>query len=418
MKRILVVDDSETVLSILKKEIDQHDDIEAIYAKNYKDAARIINDYKNNIHAALLDINLPDAPNGEVISLANSYNIPVIVLTASMTKEVRNTIHKKDIVTYILKNNKLSIKHAINAIERVLKNYDTTVLVVDDSKTYRTTLSLFLRQNHLNVVEAENGQIALDILQKNTQNISIVITDYIMPVMDGLELTINIREKYSKYQLGIIVISTIGDKDTIADFLKFGANDFIIKPFTKNEVVTRINSNLELLELFEKITNMANRDFLTGAYNRRYFFDIGNSIFLNAKRNRSSIAVASLDIDNFKKINDVYGHHVGDIAIKEIKRILDKNLTRPSIFARFGGEEFCILIQDAKVEDIKNLFEKIRQDCESNKIIINECAISYTVSFGIAYGMLQSLEHMIKLSDKALYDAKENGKNQVVIRNT
>ena len=111
MKRILVVDDSETVLSILKNEIDQHDDVVAIYAKNYKDDERNIHYYKNNIHAALLDINLPDAKNGEVISLANLYNIPVIVLTALLSKEVRNTIHKMDIITYILKNNKLSIKN-------------------------------------------------------------------------------------------------------------------------------------------------------------------------------------------------------------------------------------------------------------------------------------------------------------------
>lgn len=418
MKKILVVDDSESVLSVLKLEIEQHSDIEAIYAKSYQDAEIKMKEQHEEIHAALLDINLPDAPNGEVISLANLYNIPVVVLTASLTKEVRNTIHKKDIIAYVLKNTPASIKLALKAIKRTLNNYDATVMVVDDSKQYRTTLSSYLKQNHLNVVEAENGQIALDILNNNTQKISLVIVDYEMPVMDGLELTINIRERFSKYQLGIIAISSTDDKDIIADFLKFGANDYIVKPFAKNEVVTRINANLELLDLFEQISNMANRDFMTGIYNRRYFFNIGGEIFLKAKKNNSPVAVATLDIDDFKRINDTYGHDVGDVAIKEIKTILDRHLIMPNLVARFGGEEFCILIDDITPEYLKELFGNIRRDFEENRIEIKGGNISYTVSFGIAYGISKSLDDMVKLSDEALYDAKENGKNQIVIRNT
>ena len=122
-----------------------------------------------------------------------------------------------------------------------------------------------------------------------------------------------------------------------------------------------------------------------------------------------------LDIDKFKNINDTYGHDVGDIAIKEIKRILDETLRESDLVARFGGEEFCIVLEEITLEDTKALFERIRKRFEDNVIEIKDTKISYTVSFGVAYGMDTSLEEMVKLSDHALYYAKENGRNQVRI---
>jgi len=161
---------------------------------------------------------------------------------------------------------------------------------------------------------------------------------------------------------------------------------------------------------------MANKDFMTGAYNRRYFFDAGEAIFLKAKRKEKAVAVTMIDIDNFKNINDTYGHDIGDLAIKEIKRVLDKNLRASDLMARFGGEEFCIILEEISEEDVKKLFEKIRKEFEANVIDVDEVEIKYTVSFGIAYGLLGSLEEMVILSDNALYESKESGRNRVTLR--
>ena len=133
------------------------------------------------------------------------------------------------------------------------------------------------------------------------------------------------------------------------------------------------------------------------------------------KEKKQFLTVAMLDIDKFKNINDTHGHDVGDIAIKEIKRILDETLRTSDLVARFGGEEFCIVLEDISVADTKALFEKVRKRFEDNIIKVNETEISYTVSFGVAYGMADSLDEMVKLSDHALYYAKENGRNQVKI---
>jgi diguanylate cyclase (GGDEF)-like protein len=268
---------------------------------------------------------------------------------------------------------------------------------------------------HLNILEAENGREALDMINDEKNNINLVITDYQMPEMDGLDLTFTLREQYTKAELSIIAVSAAEDEETLSKFLKFGANDFINKPPTPSEVITTVNSNLEILNLFEQVRNLANRDFLTGAYNRRYFFDAGSAIFSKVKRKKLPLAVAMLDIDKFKNINDTYGHDVGDIAIKEIKRILDETLRASDLVARFGGEEFCIVLEDITLEDTKSLFERIRKRFEDNVIQINDTEISYTVSLGVAYGMEKSLDEMVKLSDEALYFSKENGRNQVKI---
>ena len=336
MKKVLVVDDSKTVLSLLKIELDDYDDIEPYFAESFKEATQLIRQNQNHFHAALLDLNLPDAENGEIVRLANSHKIPAVILSATLDEELKESISKRDIVDFVLKDDPASIKFAVKAIRRKIKNYDTTILVVDDSLVYRSSIVGVLQRLHINTLEAVDGESALEVLEKNPQ-ISLVITDYEMPKLDGHELTFKIRQRYKKDQLAIIAISSLDKQETITKFLRFGANDFIHKPFSDNEIITRIHANLELLDLFSQIKDMANKDFLTDLYNRRYFFDAGKPIFSKNRRKKLSVAVAMVDIDKFKIINDTYGHDIGDIAIKEVKSILENNLRGSDLIARFGG---------------------------------------------------------------------------------
>jgi len=166
------------------------------------------------------------------------------------------------------------------------------------------------------------------------------------------------------------------------------------------------------------LEEQATKDYLSGAYNRRYFFDIGSSLFLKAQRKKSAVAVVMLDIDDFKKVNDVYGHKAGDKGIVHIKKVLEANLRKSDLFARFGGEEFCILLDDISLKDVTMLLEKIRKEFEVSVLRDSKNQFSFTVSFGVAYGMMDSLEDMINLADKALYKAKSKGKNNVTIYET
>lgn len=154
---------------------------------------------------------------------------------------------------------------------------------------------------------------------------------------------------------------------------------------------------------------------MTGSFNRRYFFEATEAILAKNKRKDQALAVATLDIDFFKKVNDTYGHDVGDLAIQEIAIILDKTLRKSDLSARFGGEEYCILLEDISREDTQALFEKVRAAFEVNEITTGEITLKYTVSLGIAYGKSTDINALIKVSDDALYEAKDTGRNKVVI---
>ena len=414
-KNILIVDDSKVVRSIVKKAFIRCPDIDAklIIAESYKESVELL---KSHIfHVAILDVNLPDAPNGEVIDLLLEKDVPVVVLTGSMNESTKNIILEKNIIEYISKNSPQSINYLISVVKRALNNYDDTVLIVDDSKSSRALTRQYLEVLHVKILESSSAEEAIDMLNSSNDEISLLLTDYEMPGKNGMELTLELRQKYSKDKLSIIAISASDNSSVATAFLRHGANDYITKPFTSEELSTRVNVNLELIDLFHQARDNAHRDFLTGMYNRRYFYESATAIVEKSKRKQHPVAVIMIDIDHFKAINDTYGHSMGDMALKEIPRILKKNLRSSDLVARFGGEEFCILLDEIKLEEVEKKFESIRRVIEENVISYEVISFYYTVSIGIFYGLKDTLERMITLSDDALYKAKESGRNKIVV---
>ena len=251
IKTVLIVDHSEFILNSLEKEINKELDVRILKAANFKDAMNYLLK-EEIIHLAVIDLNLSSAQNGKVINYARKKDIPSIVLTETFNEELKDIILKKDIVDYIIKNSPKSINKVANIVRRILKNYDTNVMVVEDSAVQSAIAVEKLKKMKLNVTAAVNGQEALDIIKKDDKKYSLILTDYNMPVMDGMELTFKLREIYNKDSLGIIVLSSSDQPEISTIFIKIGANDFINKPYTDVEFKTRINSNLELLDIFEQ----------------------------------------------------------------------------------------------------------------------------------------------------------------------
>ncbi len=416
-KKVLIIEDSKTTCQLIALNFEEHmNNVELVFAHDYSEASKILRQHQSAFHAAIVDLNLPDTLIGDAVKLVNAHHIPIVVYSSTLDEEVKKAVYKPEVINYISKTSAYSTDKIRKAVEEILRRYDTTVLVVDDSKLYRDEIKKTLTSQHINVIEAENGADALKVLFSKEHDIKLVLTDYNMPEIDGLELTIAIREQFDKDQLGILIMSGVDERETINDFIKMGANDYVVKPFDKDELLTRINANLELLDLFRKVRDMANKDYMTGAYNRRYFFDVASRIVEKNRRKNQPVAVATVDIDKFKSINDTYGHDVGDIAIKEMKHVFDNHLRMSDLSARFGGEEFCILLEEISLEHTKTLFEKIRKTFEENILEYNDGSqISYTVSIGVYYGSAGDIDTMVKRSDEALYEAKEGGRNQVCI---
>lgn len=416
MKTVLLVDDDPIVLNILRdKLLLKMQNLNILSAVTYKEAVKHILDKNQNIDVAILDLNLPDVESGAIVEYAMKKNLPTIVLTATGNSNLKNVLTQNKILDYIIKGGKRGIDHAVESTMKVLKNQGKNILVVDDSSVQLSIAVKILERMKFNISTASNGLEAYGILHNSNIKFSLVLTDFNMPKMDGMDLTLKIREEFDKDELSIIVLSANDTPDLSSQFISVGANDFLNKPYSEIELITRINSNLELLELFERTRDMANKDFMTGSYNRRYFFEVGQSIFSNAKRNNRGVAVAMFDIDKFKNINDTYGHDVGDVAIIEVANILNKYLRESDLIARFGGEEFCVLLENISLEEVSVLFEKIRLVFEKNIIKVNDLEIQFTTSIGICFGMEDDLESMIKKSDDGLYFCKNNGRNQIAI---
>ncbi len=215
-------------------------------------------------------------------------------------------------------------------------------------------------------------------------------------------------------ELSIIALSGANEKRLIPKFLKYGANDFIEKSSSMEEIIARLMSNINTLELIEEIKDKANKDFLTGLHNRRYLFDIGKNIYEKSKKEKLSICTAILDIDNFKKINDTYGHDIGDIAIQTIANNLVKYMPKNSILARLGGEEFCVLVPNIKNETIFKALDLLRIATQDNTLQIGDISFNYTISIGVTFKYGKNIDEMLKKADEALYMAKSSGRNKII----
>lgn len=413
MERILLVEDNKSLSKLISLKISSALSFEVDIAYSFKEAQLFMRKHKYFI--ALLDINLPDAPNGEIVDSVIENKIPAIVLSGNMNKAFRREMLKKEIIDYVGKGGIEDIDYIIQTISRLDKNRQHKVLVVDDSRIVRSKMQNILENLFFKVYAVGHGEEALGML-KEFPDIRIVITDYAMPVMDGLELTKTIRKEFKKDQLSILAVSANDDEEVSAMFLKSGATDFIKKPFSKEEFSCRVNNTIEALENIDIITNQASRDALTGLYNRRYFFEKMTRFFEKSIANEREFVIAMIDIDNFKQINDAFGHDAGDRTIIYLSEILRANLQENDMVARFGDTEFCLVLKDKSRESGTVALEELRRKIENSLLLLEDGReISFTVSVGATSQYENTLDEMVNQADMMLYNAKHSGKNRVEV---
>jgi diguanylate cyclase (GGDEF)-like protein len=412
--RILIIEDDIAFSRLVINRLDEANTFESVQAMSFAEASALLKT-DSNFLLALVDLHLPDAESNNIVDLVKNYNIPVVVNTSDISDKVRELIWSKNIVDYVIKEGPHTLDYLYKLVTRISRNSNIKILVVDDSKLARTHERDLLEVHLYNVFEAASGEEALKILHENP-DIRLVIVDYNMPGMDGIELTRNIRSKFSMDKLGIIGLSSINDQKLSVNFIKNGANDFINKPFLAEQLYCRITQNIELLEQFDIIRQMSSMDYLTKLYNRRYLINVGEILFNNAKRSDSSLVLALIDIDHFKKINDTYGHESGDLVLINLAAVLKQSFRKSDVVSRYGGEEFCVLANNMNIDNSFQIFDQLRSKVE-NAVIANigNKDLQITISIGVCCEPGDSLNDMINEADKKLYEAKRNGRNRVVI---
>ena len=407
MKKLLIIEDNKTYCNNLKKEIES----KLYYLVDTVNSSKELENLDiESYNLIIADIFLDDDNDESYLKRLSTKNTPILLMTASADRNIKDDILKlKNVIDFILKTDSNRFDQIIDKIKILTYIEKIDILVVDDSKTsqfinLKTIKDLYPRTNSL---VANNGEEALKKIENN-KNIRLIITDYEMPKMDGIVLTKNIRRKYSFDEKIVIAISGNTERDTSSRFLKVGANDFLHKPFNKEELKCRIDNNIKIAMLLEEIKDMAYRDALTKLYNRRYFYEIATKTFATKNREKFDLSVIMLDIDHFKRLNDTYGHQTGDLALQNFASVLMKNLRKNDILARYGGEEFIVLTIGSNVKKAFLVAEtKIRKAIEDMYFKNEEgITIHFTVSAGVS-DKGNTLDEMIKNADEMLYKAKE-----------
>lgn len=410
MKKILVVEDSGMVMKILRHLVGQFAQYQPLFAASMAEVEKLLAEHQD-IFAALVDLNLPDAPNGEVVDFILGKKIPSIVLTGTYDEKRREELFNKGVVDYVTKEGRYAYNKAVSLIPRLEKNQRIKVLVVDDSDMSRKHVCNLLRRHLFQIVEAVDGVDAIKVLLENP-DIKLLITDYNMPRMDGFELVRNLRYKYDKTDLIIIGVSGESRDALSAKFIKQGANDFLRKPFLPEELYCRVIHNIEYLELIEKVTDAAQRDHLTQLHHRHYFFNAAREIFQNAQEKSIPLALAVINIDNFREINTSYGHEWGDIALKHIAACLQNMLGR-FLLCRADGDDFFVLMAGIDNEKAVEFTSRVRQLLSEQACVLSGELRNFYCSVGVSNQMSSGIDDQLVHATTLLRLAKESGGNMV-----
>ncbi|MBC3766547.1 GGDEF domain-containing response regulator [Neptunicella marina] len=407
--KVLVIEDSTTITRVLQRVVEKAG-YEAVCASSLFQARHLFDqDMPESFLCAIVDFHLPDAPMGESIDFTIESYIPTIVVTGREDEETREIIVSKPIVDYFTKGNNQFYEYLSRLLVRLQKNKQIGILVAEGSRQQRNkTLALLQRHNFVTYA-ASTAEDARNQLAQH-KDIRLLITTNDLPDASGMELVDEMRVRYSKEELCIIGLSDRDHRKQSANFIKSGANDYLTRPFYLEEFFCRVMQNIEYIENIEALHRAANSDYLTGLFNRRYFFQKTEN---HAQQSNEPACIALMDIDYFKNINDTYGHDAGDMVLKTIANLIIGHFAA-YIPARMGGEEFCVYLPQITIEQAKDLIEQFRMQVESLSIPFAGNQLSCTISIGLTDQFNGSVTDMLSRADALLYQAKEAGRNQLV----
>jgi diguanylate cyclase (GGDEF)-like protein len=294
------------------------------------------------------------------------------------------------------------------------ENKPLTILVIEDHPDQRDLLAIVLQREGYRVITAPNGVDGLAKLEQ--EHVQIALSDIMMPKMDGFELIKRIRSNSALKSIYFILITArIQEGDRVRG-LDLGADDYITKPFSFSELLARVRVGSRVVQYQRHLEHQSQIDSLTGLYNRRAFEKKMEEEFERSKRYQHPLSLLILDIDNFKNINDTYGHHGGDSALVKISETLRAKTRQTDFPSRFGGEEFVLVLPETDHESALQVANKVHEEIRSCTFGTAGQSFSLTVSIGLSSTSncaYRDWREMLKDADEALYVAKNTGKDRI-----
>ena len=448
MTTVLVVDDIETNTKLLTAKL-LKEYYTVLTANSGKEALAILK--KGKIDIILLDVMMPGMDGFEVCKMiktdSETTHIPVVMVTALsdidarvkgleagadefLTKPINDTalfVRLKSLSRMKSLINELKLRNSTNALLGVtnIEMHDTfadkKILLINDDVVQAKNIKQMLLKITQNVRVISSSD-ELDIINEYTPDLVIIIST--LENEDPLRISVILRGKAEISGVAIILQIDEDGMPLVVKGIELGINDYFVYPIEESELLARIRTQLRrkqyqdnLRNDLEQSVNLAAKDGLTGLFNRRYF-DIHLKQMIE-KANKESVKLYLLmcDLDNFKHVNDTYGHQAGDKILTIVSRILKNTIRVTDLIARFGGEEFTILLTDIDISKAIETAERVRVKIEYMDFYIEDQIepLKKTISIGVTeYKKEESIESFIERADKAMYEAKTTGKNKVV----
>ncbi len=446
--KILIVDDEPLNVKLLAAMISS-DQYDTVLAYNGEEALKIVTELSPDL--ILLDIMMPGLNGYELTRILKSdpesRDIPIVLVTAfgGADNEIKGLeagadeflnkpVIKTELIARVksllrLKQYKEQIKSrtcSINSINYQKKDnsfseneiYLPSILIVEDNKIDVKLIQGYLLDEPYQIKLAKDGEEAISLAQQ--ERIDVILLDLILPKKNGFQVCSTLKELESTQNIQIVAITGLSDLDSKLKGIELGVDDYLIKPVNKHILRTRVKSLVQkkalldkLCDRYEMAVHSAITDKLTGLYNRRYFDHFLDLEIKRSSRQKSSLALLMIDIDNFKQINDTLGHLFGDKILNKLGKLLKSQIRETDVATRYGGEEFTIVMSNTGLKEAVQVAERIRKSIKEYKFDTKK--IFTTVSIGIALYPLDanSLQELLKKADSALYQAKHNGKNRV-----
>jgi diguanylate cyclase (GGDEF)-like protein len=312
----------------------------------------------------------------------------------------------------------------------------TRILVVDDVPDNVEILHARLTSRGYQVDTAADGQEALRRVHAEPPHL--ILCDVMMPELDGYEVSRRIKQDPGLPYIPIILVTARDTAEDVVEGLEAGADDYIAKPYNFKELEARVRAMLRVKRLQDELDQknrelavvvdeleLANKrlrklsitDGLTGLFNHRHVHELLRDEWERSRRTEEPLAVAMLDLDRFKAVNDTYGHPTGDVVLYETARILGEVAREIDMAGRYGGEEFIVILPNTDEAEAAQFADRLRTRVEEHLFRDEANELHMTTSCGVASSRdpgADSCEALLKLADSALYSAKQGGRNRVV----
>jgi diguanylate cyclase (GGDEF)-like protein len=300
-------------------------------------------------------------------------------------------------------------------------------LIADDDRGTTAVLSKTLRRWGMDIIVANDGNAAWDIL-RGGDGPPLAIIDWMMPGVDGPELCRRIRGDASLSHMYVILLTGRDRRADVVAGLDAGADDYVVKPFDVDELRARIHVGLRVLTLQERLKERADEllvarndlrhvvstDALTGAASRRHWIEMAEIEFSRFRRYGRPLGLIMADLDLFKRVNDTYGHDIGDAVLRRFAEVLRTECRQSDVTGRMGGEEFCVLLPESSAGAAEEVARRIVEACRNIVVPSPNGPVTFTCSIGVtdALAVDASIDDVLRRADRALYAAKDRGRDR------